>query len=168
MTTPFTLEAPATSNFNMTSDIEFGTLTLLALGWETKDRRLIPNFSKVLSTIAEVSLACGLMSPNHIPASGFQFVIVEREDLSDELIKEMSMEEGDEWLGRYVYGKASPRQSADPLDQAAAGMNALAESTPAMPLGIVIHLGRCRQTAEYLKIPPGDLVQLFGNTVTYF
>jgi hypothetical protein len=116
MTTPFTLEAPATSNFNMTSDTEFGTLRLLALGWETKDRRLVPSFSKVLSTIAEVGLACGLAQPSHNPKNGFQFRMVEREELSDELIKQNSEKEGDEWLGRYVYGKASPHQSSDPFD----------------------------------------------------
>ena len=96
MTTPFTLEAPATSNFNMTSDTEFGTLRLLALGWETKDRRLAPSFSKVLSTIAEVGLACGLAQPSHNPKNGFQFRMVEREELSDELIKQNSEKEGDE------------------------------------------------------------------------
>jgi hypothetical protein len=96
MTTPFTLEAPATSNFNMTSDTEFGTLRLLALGWETEDRRLAPSFSKVLSTIAEVGLACGLAQPSHNPKNGFQFRMVEREELSDELIKQNSEKEGDE------------------------------------------------------------------------
>lgn len=122
---------------------------MYALTWDPEtDRGLVPSYARVLSTISELALVCGLtlsdlLDPQrfyawrcmpYAPAEGFSLQTVEREDLPSEAIIKGLKESGPDWLGRY-------RSSGTPV-------------------GIELHLGRCRQTANFLGISPKALVEV--------
>jgi hypothetical protein len=116
------------------------------------DRLLLPRYGKILTTLSELALICGLSLSNvsnilkngslgeaslmpFAPLKDFDTYPAPPEELNDRSIEEGLREAGPDWLGRYYHGQDEPRR-------------------------IEVHLPRCRRTAEFLGVSPRNLVEV--------
>jgi len=116
------------------------------------DHLLLPRYGKILTSLSELALICGLSLSNVsntlkngslrevslmtlAPFDGFHLRHAPPEELNNRSIEEGLREAGPDWLGRY-------RHSQD------------------VPQCIEVHLDRCRRTAEFLGVSPRNLVEV--------
>ncbi len=143
-------------------------VSLTALSWEPeKDARLVPTYTKTLTTIAELGLVCGLALSNLprakalrgvpcVPAEGFSLQRVNFQEADDKENEIGLGDRGVDWLGLYI------DPSTAHMRPASANLEALVSDLRSSPanLSVYLHLGRCRRAAEFLGVHPKDLVEV--------